>query len=133
MIKIKTTNIEVELSKLKILKGRTPETSDEEAQGVFATLAPFDTGGVFVGSFEGDSPWERHIAGDELVQILKGKAELTIIMDEGEQTFKLSAGMVTVVPKGLWHRFHAPDGVTVLTVTPHPTDHSSADDPRLDG
>lgn len=130
MSKIKTANIEAELSKLTVLEGRTPDTTDEEMEGTFATLAPFDTGGVFTGSFQGDSPWERHTQGDEFVQILKGKAELTIMTDEGEQTLAVSAGMVTVVPKGLWHCFHAPDGVTVLTVTPHPTDHSSAKDPR---
>ncbi len=42
----------------------------------------------------------------------------------------LKAGMLTVVPQGCWHRFHAPHGVTLLTVTPQPTDHSTAEDPR---
>lgn len=35
----------------------------------------------------------------------------------------------TPVPRGCWHPFQAPDGVTVLTATPLPTDHS-ATDPR---
>lgn len=121
---IKTANIEEELSKLKVLEGRTPDTPDEEMDNVFAELAPFDTGGVFTGSFVGESPWERHTAGDELVHILKGRAELTIMTDEGEEILDLKAGQLTVVPKGLWHRFRAPQGVTVLTATPHPTDHS---------
>jgi hypothetical protein len=38
--------------------------------------------------------------------------------------------MLAVVPQGAWHRFHAPDGVTVLTATPQPTEHSFAEDPR---
>ena len=130
MSKIKVANIEEELAKLKVLEGRTPYTSDEASAGAFATLAPFDSGGIFTGSFVGESPWERHTEGDELVQIIKGEAELTIITDEGTQILELSAGMVTVVPKGLWHRFKAPKGVTVLTATPHPTDHSAAYDPR---
>jgi len=29
----------------------------------------------------------------------------------------------TVVPQGTWHRFEAPVGVKVMTVTPLPTDH----------
>ncbi len=41
----------------------------------------------------------------------------------------MKAGLITVVPKGRWHRFHAPDGVTVPTATPQPTDHSTAEDP----
>jgi len=124
-------NIEDELAKLTVMEGRTPETPDEEGgDQSFAVLAPFDTGGVFTGSFNGTSPWERHTAGDELVQILKGSTEITILSDDGDDVLNLSAGMLTVVPRGCWHRFHAPDGVTVLTATPHPTDHSSAADPR---
>jgi len=42
-------------------------------------------------------------------------------------------GMLTVVPRGRWHKFHAPTGVTVLTMTPQPTDLSTAEDPREGG
>ncbi len=130
MTDIKAANIEEELSKLKILDGRTPQTSDEDAAEAFTMLAPFDTGGVYTGSFIGDSPWERHTAGDELVLVLKGKTELTILTEDGKETLSMEAGMVTVVPKGLWHRFHAPQGVSVLTATPQPTDHSSEETPE---
>jgi mannose-6-phosphate isomerase-like protein (cupin superfamily) len=41
----------------------------------------------------------------------------------------MKAGMLAVVPRGRWHRFQAPDGVTLLTATPQPTDHSTAEDP----
>ena len=50
--------------------------------------------------------------------------------DTGPQSFAMTAGMLIVVPQGHWHRFHAPDGVTVLTATPQPTDHTAAADPR---
>ena len=130
MKKIRVANIEEELSKLRILEGRTPNTTEAEAEGVFAKLGEFDSGGVFTGSFIGESPWERHTAGDELVHILKGETELTIMTDDGPDILFLKAGMLTVVPKGLWHRFRSPKGVTVLTATPHPTDHSIAIDPR---
>jgi uncharacterized cupin superfamily protein len=123
---IKSADIEKELSKLTPLKGRTANTSDEKSDAAFAMLAPFDRGGVFTGSFSGESPWERHTAGDELVHILKGESELIILTPDGEEILKLKGGMVTVVPKGLWHRFIAPNGVTVLTATPHPTDHSDS-------
>ena len=130
---VKAVHIETELARLPVLRGRTPDTPLEEEDEAFATLAEIGEGGVFAGSFEGDSPWERHPKGDELVHILAGETRLTLLTDEGPQVLVMTAGMLTVVPRGCWHRFHAPAGVTVLTVTPQPTDHSTAEDPRQDG
>ncbi len=130
---VKAVHIETELARLPVLRGRTPDTPLEEEDEAFATLAEIGEGGVFAGSFEGDSPWERHPKGDELVHILAGETRLTLLTDEGPQVLVMTAGMLTVVPQGCWHRFHAPGGVTVLTVTPQPTDHSTAEDPRQDG
>ncbi|HEV3347090.1 MAG TPA: hypothetical protein VHC93_08370, partial [Methylomirabilota bacterium] len=59
-----------------------------------------------------------------------GAATLTIMTDDGPQAFALSAGMLIVVPQGHWHRFDAPEGVTVLSATPQPTEHTAAADPR---
>ena len=67
------------------------------------------------------------------MHILAGETRLTLMTEDGPQVLDMSAGMLTVVPQGTWHRFHAPSGVTVLTVTPQPTDHSTADDPREEG
>ena len=130
---VKAVDIEAELADLPVLRARSPETTEEEADAAFTTLAPFREGGIFAGSFEGESPWERHTKGDELVHILKGATTLTILTDEGEHKLELKAGMLTVVPQGCWHRFHAPDGVTLLTATPQPTDHTTAADPREEG
>ena len=126
----KAVDIEAALARLPVLHGRTPETANDEADKSFATLAAFGDGGVFAGSFDGTSEWERHAQGDELVHVLAGAAQLTLLTGEGRQELTLTAGMLTVVPQGCWHRFHAPDGVTLLTVTPQPTDHSTAEDPR---
>ena len=128
---MKPVDIEATLAKLPVLKGRTAETTMEEAEASFATLASFRDGGIFVGSFEGESAWERHSKGDELVHILAGATRLTILTDDGPQVLEMTAGMLTVVPQDCWHRFNAPEGVTVLTATPQPTDHSTAEDPRL--
>ncbi len=127
-IMVRAVSIEKELAGLKMLDGRTAETSEAEAEAAFATLASFGNGGIFAGSFAGESPWERHTRGDELVQILKGSTRLTILAADGtEQVLEMRAGMLTVVPRGCWHKFKAPDGVTVLTATPQPTDHSPHD------
>ncbi|WP_339631198.1 cupin domain-containing protein [uncultured Sneathiella sp.] len=126
----KSIDINAVLSELTPLTGRTPYTTDEESANTFARLEEYNNGAVFTGSFDGTSEWERHRGGDELVHILKGETELTILSGNSEDVLVLKGGMLTVVPQGCWHRFHAPDGVTVLTVTPQPTDHSDEDDPR---
>lgn len=90
---------------------------------------PFRDGAIFTGRFSGDSDWERHRGGDELVHILASATTLTILSDTGPQRIELTAGMLIVVPRGHWHRFHAPDGVMVLTATPQPTDHTVAENP----
>ena len=127
---LKAVNINAELAGRPVLNGRSPATSEAEARAAFAVLAPFRDGAIFAGSFSGDSPWERHQNGDELVQILDGAATLTIMTAGGPHSFAMSAGMLIVVPRGHWHRFNAPNGVTVLTATPQPTDHTKAEDPR---
>ena len=127
---VKAVDIEAELARRPVLRNRGPETTEEEADAAFATLAPFRDGGVFAGRFEGESPWERHGKGDELVHILAGETTLTILTNDGPQELRMTTGMLTVVPQGCWHRFSAPKGVTVLTATPQPTDHSTAEDPR---
>jgi mannose-6-phosphate isomerase-like protein (cupin superfamily) len=127
---LKAVDIKAELAKLPVLRGRSKDTPDAEVSAAFAVLAPFRDGSVFAGSFSGDSPWERHRNGDELVHILDGGATLTIMTDRGPESFEMTAGMMIVVPQGHWHRFHAPARVTVLTATPQPTDHTLAENPR---
>lgn len=128
----KAIDINAVLNDLTPLRSRGKDTTEEEAKAAFATLEKFGNGAVFTGSFDGISAWERHQGGDELVHILDGETELTILTGtESREILTLKRGMLTVVPMGCWHRFHAPDGVTVLTVTPQPTDHSMADDPRF--
>ena len=129
---VKAVDIHDELAKLPMLHGRRPDTPDEETAAAFATLAGFREGGIFAGSFQGESAWERHPQGDELVQILSGAATLTVLTDEGPQVLEMTAGRLAVVPRNCWHRFSAPEGVTLLTATPQPTDHSTAEDPRLE-
>jgi len=127
---IQAVDIKAELAGRPFLHGRGKETSEAEAREAFATLAPFRDGCIFAGSFCGGSPWERHRNGDELVHILDGAVTFTIMTDGGPQSFEMVGGMMIVVPQGRWHRFHAPDRVTVLTATPQPTDHTFAEDPR---
>jgi mannose-6-phosphate isomerase-like protein (cupin superfamily) len=122
-----------ELTKLKMLQGRTPQMTSAERVGTSAQLAPYRDGALFTSKFSGLGAWERHPNGDELVHIIDGAATLDIVIDNGPpQSIAVSAGMMAVVPQGAWHRFHSPDGVTLMTATPRPTDHvrTDTDDPR---
>ena len=130
---IKAVDIMAELANRPFLRGRGKTTTEAQANAAFATLAAFRDGGVFAGGFSGESPWERHQNGDELVHVLDGATTLIIMTADGPQSIEMTAGMLTVVPKGHWHRFHSQDGVTVLTATPQPTDHCLAEDPRISG
>lgn len=129
----KAVHVSDAIASLPMLRNRTPETQGPEADAAFAMLAETRDGGVFAGSFEGESAWERHVNGDELVHVLDGETRLTILTGNGPTVLEMKAGMLTVVPQGCWHKFHARSGVTVLTVTPQPTDHSTADDPTQVG
>ena len=121
-----------EFAKLKMLRGRTPETSEAERKGAFARLAPYRDSAINVAKFSGEGPWERHPNGDEIVQVVDGAVTFHIMTDDGPQSFELEAGMVVIVPQGKWHRFEAPEGVSLMTTTPQPTQHLTfaIDDPR---
>jgi quercetin dioxygenase-like cupin family protein len=124
-----------ELAKLRMLRGRTPETPAAQREGAFARLAPYRDGAIFTGKFAGNSAWERHPNGEEIVQIVDGATTLHVMTEDGPQSFALSAGMIAIVPQNAWHRFEAPDGVCVMTATPQPTEHLTVDvdDPRTLG
>ncbi len=111
---------------------RTPTSPESERRKGLAELAPYRDGAIFTSKFTGTGGWERHRAGDEIVYVLEGTTMLRSITDAGPQAQELRAGMMVVVPQGVWHRFELPAGVTLMSVTPLPTDHPEVDvdDPR---
>lgn len=113
------------IAKLTFLADRTPTTTDEESKDAFAVLADYRDGGVFVGHWAGNSEWERHPVGDELVVVLDGRTTIFFLDGDHDQPAALEAGDLVIVPQGTWHRFETPDGVKILSVTPQPTDHRS--------
>jgi quercetin dioxygenase-like cupin family protein len=126
---VEAVNLTEILADLPILHNRRQD-SEADADNAFARLGELGEASLFVGSFSGTSPWERHQRGDELVQILAGASELTLWLAEGPKTLMLKANMLIIVPAGIWHRFHAPEQVTVLTATPQPTDISFEAEPE---
>jgi quercetin dioxygenase-like cupin family protein len=109
---------------LRFLPDRSPATTAEESDGVFARLADYREGGVFVGRWAGISEWERHTVGEEIVIVMEGSTTIFFLTDDDELPAELTSGHLVIVPQGTWHRFETPDSVLVMSVTPQPTDHS---------
>ncbi|HLZ84637.1 MAG TPA: cupin domain-containing protein [Caulobacteraceae bacterium] len=82
-----------------------------------------------VASFKGQPPWELHTGGDELIHVLAGSTRLTVRGAGGEVVSQLRPGDLAIVPSGCWHRNDAPDGVTLLFMTPREGTRNSWDDP----
>ncbi len=124
-------DLNAELAKLATIR-RTPGTTMEERKGSVARLASYRDGALFAIKYSGQDHWENHLTGDEMIHILDGTATLEIVGEEGPQSFPLRAGMIAVVPQGVWHRFHSAEGVTMMSATPFPGEHVERDveDPR---
>jgi len=126
-------NLNAELAKLTMFRGRTPQSTMADRNASGGRLASYRDGGLFTTKFAGKGHWESHLAGDELIHILDGTATLEIVCDDGPpRSFKLRAGMIAVNPQGAWHRFQSSDGVTLMTATPSPSEviELDVDDPR---
>lgn len=116
---------------LKFLAQRTPTTSEQASKDSFRRLCDYRNGGVFISTFAGRSEWERHPNGDELVMVMEGETHIVLLEGHDEVQHALCVGELIVVPQNAWHRFET-EGVKLLTLTPQPTDHSSANLPSAD-
>jgi len=126
-------DLNAELAKLTMLQGRTPQTTRAERQDSSRNIGPYRDGAIFTTKFSGEGAWERHRNGEEIVYIIDGNTTVYLIPEGGDpETVELRAGMIAVVPQAAWHRFSSLRGVTLMTVTPQPTDHPPVhvDDPR---
>jgi mannose-6-phosphate isomerase-like protein (cupin superfamily) len=127
---ITVTSITQEVSGLSRLMGRRSDSPHEDMEAHHKHLGSLHGAPIVVASFQGQGCWERHPMGEELVQIVDGSAEVTLITDSGPETVTVDTGAMFVVPAGIWHRFTAPHGVTLLVATPQPSDHCYEEDPR---
>ena len=122
-------DIKSEIMKTTFLENRTPNTTEQEESAAFVKLSKYENGAIFAGRFKGESPWESHPAGDEIVHVLEGVLNLKIIEKDGsENMITLSKDSLAVVPKSTWHKLISMDGVTLMTTTPLPT-HLSVEYP----
>lgn len=116
-----------DLGELKV----APSTTEAEAAAAVRELTLFNQFVVGLTRFSGRSPWERHPDGDELLHVLEGEVDFTILTDERPVHVTVCAGSVFVCPRGLWHRQYSKSGATLLFATaPKGSEVSWADDPR---
>jgi len=126
-------DINAELAKLTMFRGRTPQSTMADRKGSAARLASYRDGALTTTKFAGKGHWESHLAADELIHVLDGTATLEIVCDDGPpKSFALRAGMIAVNPHGTWHRFRSSEGMTLMTATPLPSEvvELDVDDPR---
>lgn len=125
-------DLDAEVAKLTMFRGRTPRSTMADRQGSGVRLASYRDGILAATKFAGKGHWEKHIA-DELIHILDGTATLDVAIDDGKRSLALGSGTMTVIPRGTWHRFRSADGVTLMTATPLPSEviEDDVDDPRM--
>ena len=123
MSKATRISIEDEFAKLKSLSNRTPESTDEEMQDSVSKLSDYRDGAIFITHYSGNTEWERHSVGDEIVLVVEGQTTLILLTDGSETPNVLREGDFFVVPRNIWHRVETPKGMKVWSVTPQPTDH----------
>jgi mannose-6-phosphate isomerase-like protein (cupin superfamily) len=108
----------------------TATTTPAEAAAAMRVLAGFDRCIVGTIRFSGQTPWERH-PGDELLYVVQGAVEVTVMFDDGPRHTTLGEGSVFIVPAGRWHRQAPRPVVALMFVTPaEGTEASWSDDPR---
>ena len=61
--------------------------------------------------------WERHPAGDELVVLVSGRADLIQEIDGEHRVVEMHAGMAVINPPGVWHTadVHEPGQALFIT------------------
>ena len=124
MTKAAPKSLDHAFSTLTFEPARTPESKNLDA--AFCELAPYRDGAIYLGHWAGQSEWEIHRNGDEVVMVVEGSTTITLLLDGQEISHTLGPGQLIVVPKSTWHRFDTPDQVKIMTVSPQPTDHSVA-------
>jgi quercetin dioxygenase-like cupin family protein len=108
----------------------TADTSAAEAEAAMQALTSFNGCMVGVVRFTGRTPWERH-PDDELLYVLEGAVDVTVLTETGTLRESLAVGDVYVVPKDSWHRQHTAKTTALLFVTSEAGNAvSDAEDPR---
>lgn len=126
MRQTRAINLSSELRKLPGLTGRTPETDPASLEGTaFGPTYPYRDGYISTVRFTGTSSWERHHA-EEILLVADGAGLMNIIDEHGWVVPRmLSVNLLIIVPAGCWHQIESDSGITLVTVSPQPTEHQA--------
>jgi len=113
------------LEGLHFVGNRKPTSSEEDLEGAFSKISDYRDGAIYIGHYAGNSEWERHPKGDEIVYVVEGETTLILLGKTEDSFHHLKAGEILVVPKNTWHRFETPEGVKIMSVTPEPGEHTA--------
>ena len=124
MTKLVKKSLENIFAGLEYLPNRTPDMAfSGGTEKAFDEISEYRDGAIYVGHYSGDSEWERHTSGDEVVMVLEGSTTLVFFIDGKEERVQLNGRELIVVPRNTWHKFEQSRDLKVMTVTPQPTDH----------
>jgi len=108
-----------------------PGTTFGDVRAATKQLGGFDKGAVTLTRMRGQSPWERHMRGEELFYVISGEVQFRLLAKSAERTVTVPKGSVFIIPRGAWHRSRSKRGTIVLIV--RGSEHGPvtfADDPR---
>lgn len=91
------------------LAGYVERFASDGDEGRLVTMGPLDA--------SWDS-WERHPAGEEVVLLLSGRADLIQRIDGGERRVALRPGEAVINPPGVWHTADVHEPGQGLFITP---------------
>lgn len=85
---------------------------------------------VTMGAIDADwSIWERHPAGEEVVVLVSGRADMVQWIDGAEHVVPMRQGQAMVNPTGVWHTARVHEPGTALFITPgRGTEHVALDE-----
>ena len=78
-------------------------------------VAGYNGNDVMVVKFQGEYPFHKHDDTDDFFYVLEGEMFMDL---EGQDSVKVSAGELFIVPKGVVHRPRAEHEVKVLLIEP---------------
>jgi mannose-6-phosphate isomerase-like protein (cupin superfamily) len=101
------------------------ETDAQTAMRCMRMIGSINGSAMGIVSFSGQTGWECHPGGDEMLCYLEGEAEISLITDDGDVRRTVKKGDVVQIPTGLWHSQRTLTPVRLFFITPaHNTKHS---------
>lgn len=109
----------------------TPDMSEKDGMEAITVLGHCNGSLMGLVRFSGQTSWERHPEGDELLHVISGATNITLLSDEGSIHYLAKAGAAVLIPRGLWHSQRPDPEVTLMFVTPSAgSERSTEEHPR---